>query len=68
MQAVSTPKPSTINAITLELVQASLNNIVREMRVTLMRSSYAPILYETHDFSCSILDRRGEIVGISTCF
>jgi len=64
MQAVSTPKPSTINAITLELVQASLNNIVREMRVTLMRSSYAPILYETHDFSCSILDRRGEIVGM----
>jgi len=45
-------------------VQASLNNIVREMRVTLMRSSYAPILYETHDFSCSILDARGEIVGM----
>ena len=55
---------NTIDAVTLELVQASLNNIVREMRATLMRSSYAPILYETHDFSCSILNRTGEIVGM----
>ncbi len=55
---------SGIDAITLELVQATLNNIVREMRATLMRSSYAPILYETHDFSCSILDHTGEIVGM----
>jgi len=64
MSSVNSNPANPINPITLELVQASLNNIVREMRVTLMRSSYAPILYETHDFSCSILDARGEIVGM----
>ena len=64
MQAENTLSVDAVDAITLELVQATLNNIVREMRVTLMRSSYAPILYETHDFSCSILDHTGEIVGM----
>lgn len=64
MQIQNFSNVDTVDAITLELVQATLNNIVREMRAMLMRSSYAPILYETHDFSCSILDNRGEIVGM----
>jgi N-methylhydantoinase B len=54
-----------VDSITLAVVEGALFATVREMRVTLIRTSYAPILYETHDFSCCLLSRRGEIMALS---
>ena len=36
---------SAIDPITLEVVREALSSIVREMRVTLMRTAYSSILY-----------------------
>jgi N-methylhydantoinase B len=48
-----------IDPITLEVIEASFVNIVREMRATLIRTSFSPILYEVHDFSCALLNPEG---------
>ncbi len=54
-----------IDPITREVIQLSFVNIVREMRATLVRTAYSPILYETRDFSCGLLDAKGQLIGIS---
>jgi N-methylhydantoinase B len=54
-----------IDPITLELVGSDLGYTVREMRSELIRMSYSPILYETHDFSCAIANQSGEIAAMN---
>jgi N-methylhydantoinase B len=51
--------------ITLEVVREALSSIVREMRVTLVRTSYSSILYEGEDFSCVLMSPEAEIVAMS---
>jgi N-methylhydantoinase B len=51
--------------ITLEVVREALSSIVREMRVTLVRTAYSSILYEGEDFSCVLMDRHAQIVAMS---
>lgn len=54
-----------LDPVTGEVIESGLRYVVREMRATLIRLSYSPILYETHDFSCALLDTEGEIVAMS---
>jgi len=54
-----------IDPITLEVVREALSSIVREMRVTLVRTAYSSILYEGEDFSCVLMDRHAQIVAMS---
>lgn len=54
-----------VDPITLEVISSDLSYGVREMRSRLIRMSYSPILYETHDFSCAIASPGGEIVAMS---
>src|SRR5262249_25683985 len=49
----------------LEVVREALSSIVREMRVTLVRTAYSSILYEGEDFSCVLMDRHAQIVAMS---
>ena len=51
--------------ITIEVVGADLEYVVREMRSTVLRMAYSPILTETHDFFCGITNAIGEIVAIN---
>src|SRR5437870_6988560 len=58
---------AVIDPITLEVVREALSSIVREMRVTLVRTAYSSILYEGEDFSrseehTSELQSRGHLV------
>ena len=55
----------SIDPITLAVVEGSITDIVAQMRATLIRTAYAPILYDTHDLSCAMLSAAGELVGIS---
>lgn len=52
-----------MDPITLEVVQESFVSIVREMRANLVRTAYSSILYEARDFSCVIVDPKGQLVG-----
>src|SRR5512147_1796057 len=54
-----------IDPITLEVVREGLVSIVREMRVTLVRTAYSSILYEGEDFSCVLMDGEAQIVAMS---
>ena len=57
-----------IDPITLEVVRGSLVSTVAQMRVTLMRTSYAPVLYECRDFSCGLMTANGELAAMSEDF
>ena len=59
---------TNIDPITLEVVRGSLVSTVMQMRTTLLRTSYAPILYETLDFSCGIMTADGELGAMSEDF
>ncbi len=59
---------SRIDPITLEVVRGSLVSTVHQMRATLMKTAYAPILYETRDFSCGLMTVGGELAAMSEDF
>ncbi|OGL18275.1 MAG: hypothetical protein A3F92_04030 [Candidatus Rokubacteria bacterium RIFCSPLOWO2_12_FULL_71_22] len=54
-----------IDPITLEVLRETFVSIVREMRVTLVRTAYSSILYEGEDFSCVLMDAGAQIVAMS---
>ena len=45
--------------VRLELIRESLIAVVNEMRANIIHSSYAPIIYEGHDFSCALMSADG---------
>ena len=55
----------SIDPITLEVLREGFVSIVREMRVTLVRTAYSSILYEGEDFSCVLMDGEAQIVAMS---
>jgi N-methylhydantoinase B len=57
--------PSAVDPITLEVIGEALSSIVREMRITLVRTAYSSILYEGEDFSCVLMDGDAQIVAMS---
>ena len=54
-----------IDPITLEVLRERFVSVVREMRVTLVRTAYSSILYEGEDFSCVLMDGQAQIVAMS---
>ena len=57
-----------VDPITLEVVRGVLVSTVLQMRATLVRTAYAPILYETRDFSCGMLTPDSELAAMSEDF
>ena len=60
-----TPASPAVDPITLEVLREAFSSIVREMRVTLLRTAYSSILYEGEDFSCVLMDGDAQIVAMS---
>jgi len=52
-----------IDPIRLEVIREGLISIIREMRVNLGRTAYSSVLYEGHDFSCCLMDGKGQLVA-----
>jgi N-methylhydantoinase B len=61
---VSAPS-SAVDPITLEVIREALSSVVREMRITLVRTAYSSILYEGEDFSCVLMDGDAQIIAMS---
>ena len=59
------PAPLELDPITLEVVCEGLIAIVREMRATIIRSSFSSVIYEFDDFSCALFGSGGEMVAQS---
>jgi N-methylhydantoinase B len=54
-----------VDPITLEVVIEGLIAIVREMRATVIRASYSPVIWDMDDFSCALFDAQGQMVAQS---
>ena len=54
-----------LDPITLAVVCEGLIAIVREMRATIIRSSFSSVIYEFDDFSCALFGPGGEMVAQS---
>jgi N-methylhydantoinase B len=54
-----------VDPITLEVVGEGLIAIVREMRATVIRASYSPVIWDMDDFSCALFDAQGQMVAQS---
>jgi N-methylhydantoinase B len=52
-----------IDPIRLEVIREGLISIIREMRVNLGRTAYSSVLYEGHDFSCCLMDGKGQLIA-----
>ena len=61
----SGPAPGELDPITLEVVCEGLIAIVREMRATIIRSSFSSVIYEFDDFSCALFGSGGEMAAQS---
>jgi N-methylhydantoinase B len=61
---VSEPR-AAVDPITLEVVCEGLIAIVREMRATVIRASYSPVIWDMDDFSCALFDPTGQMVAQS---
>jgi N-methylhydantoinase B len=55
--------PAMKDLVELELIRESLIAVVNEMRANIIHSSYAPIIYEGHDFSCALMAADGRQVA-----
>ncbi|HEY3302237.1 MAG TPA: hydantoinase B/oxoprolinase family protein [Candidatus Binatia bacterium] len=53
----------TVDAITLQIIQARLAGIVQEMQNSLFRTGFSTIIRESQDASCAILNCRGEVIA-----
>src|SRR3989338_1460713 len=54
---------STVDPITLQVIQARLAGIVQEMQNSLFRTGFSTIIRESQDASCAILNCKGEVVA-----
>ncbi len=52
-----------IDPITLEVIHNRLIAASRDIRRTVERAAYSPVLYEVVDFSCGILDSDANLVA-----
>jgi len=49
--------------ILTQIIGASLSGIVREMQNSLFRTGFSTIIRESHDASCALLSRKGELLA-----
>lgn len=60
---MSTGTGTRLDPITLEVIRNGLISVAREMGITLLRTSYSPILNEGKDFSTALFDGEGQMVA-----
>ena len=55
--------PHKVDGAITEVVQSYLNAVANEMRATLVRTAFNPVIYEVLDFGISIYDARLDLVA-----
>ncbi len=49
----------------VEVHRKAMDEIAREMGITMVRTSGSPVVTEAKDLSCAVLDERSELIGFS---
>ncbi|WJK39532.1 hydantoinase B/oxoprolinase family protein [Solwaraspora sp. WMMA2056] len=57
---------STLDGATTEVVRSYLISAAEEMRATLIRTSFNPVIYEVHDFGMSMYDADLRLIAEAT--
>ncbi|WFE19709.1 hydantoinase B/oxoprolinase family protein [Solwaraspora sp. WMMD937] len=57
---------STLDGATAEVVRSYLISAAEEMRATLIRTSFNPVIYEVHDFGMSMYDADLRLIAEAT--
>jgi N-methylhydantoinase B len=57
-----------LDAVTTEVMRHALVGAAEEMKATLMRSAYNPIIYEVLDFSTAVFDAHGRLAAQASGF
>ena len=57
--------PRRTDPATSAVLREQLSSVVREMRRSMVQSSYSSIIYEGYDFSCVLIDGQGRLVAES---
>ena len=55
--------PRAVDPATVEVVRNYLISVAEEMRVTLVRTAFNPVIYEVLDFACGITDAEAQVVA-----
>src|SRR5690606_8487232 len=55
-----------IDGAATEVIRSHLAAAAEEMRATLVRTAFNPVIYEVHDFGISVYDRSLQLVAEST--
>jgi N-methylhydantoinase B len=53
------------DAATSAVIREQFSSVVREMRRSMVQSSYSSIIYEGYDFSCVLIDGKGRLIAES---
>ena len=53
----------SVDGAEAEIIRASLLNVAEEMRTTLMRTAFSPVIYEVRDFGISIYDGACQLLA-----
>jgi len=54
-----------IDPITAQVIRSALVAAAEEMKLTLVRTAYNPLIYEVHDFSTAVISAKGEMLAQS---
>jgi N-methylhydantoinase B len=60
---VSGPPGTSVDGATVEVIRSYLVSVAEEMRVTLIRTAFNPVIYEVLDFGISVYDSDLELVA-----
>lgn len=55
-----------IDPITTQVVRSAMVAAAEEMRLTLVKTAYNPLIYEVQDFAVALLNHRGEMLAQGT--
>jgi N-methylhydantoinase B len=62
----TTPAAAALDGATAEVVRSYLLSAAEEMRATLIRTSFNPVIYEVHDFGLSLYDADLRLIAEAT--
>ncbi|MER8569365.1 hydantoinase B/oxoprolinase family protein [Mesorhizobium sp. M0924] len=54
---------ANVDPITTEIIRHSLNSVAEQMKRTLIRTAFSPVIYEVLDFAVSIYDRNVRLLA-----
>jgi N-methylhydantoinase B len=63
---VEPDKQTSYDVLKAEVHRKAMDEIAREMGITLVRTSGSPVVTEAKDLSCAVLDEKVEQIGFAT--